>query len=60
MDFGLDGLSMEVLHYVRCIRGEAMPALSTHDARRALEIVLAARTSADEGRKVLVSTGDTT
>lgn len=49
-----NALSLEVPHFVRCILGLAVPALTTHDARRALEIVLTARQSATEGHKIAV------
>jgi predicted dehydrogenase len=51
---GGNGLAMEVPHFVRCILGTTTPAVTPRDARRALEIVLAARRSAEEGRTIPV------
>jgi predicted dehydrogenase len=42
----------ELRHFLACVRDNVAPLVSGHDGRRALEIALAARTSAREGREV--------
>jgi predicted dehydrogenase len=42
----------ELAHVLACVRDNVAPLVSGHDGRRALEIALAARTSAREGREV--------
>ncbi len=42
----------EIAHFVACVRGEHPPAISPHDARRALEMALAAQRSAETGSVV--------
>jgi predicted dehydrogenase len=44
----------EVQHFFDCIRGEASPAVTGQDGKRALEIVLAARESSESRKAVLV------
>jgi predicted dehydrogenase len=48
------GIGFEVPHFTECIRMQQRPAITAQDARRALELVLAARQSAHEGRKLRV------
>gem|GEM_PF-6024077 len=45
-----NGISAEAPHFAECIRHQQQPAITAWDARRALELVLLARQSAQEGR----------
>jgi len=47
-----DGPRDEIGHFADCIRGTCAPVVSPEDALRALELTLAARTSAREGRRI--------
>jgi predicted dehydrogenase len=42
----------EMRQFLACVQNGAAPPVSGHDGRRALEIALAARVSAREGREV--------
>lgn len=42
----------EMKHFIACVRGEASPAVTGEDGKRALELALAARKSSDSGRVV--------
>jgi predicted dehydrogenase len=44
----------EVKHFIACIEGREKPALGAADARMVLQIALAAKTSAVEGRVVKI------
>ena len=47
----------EVQHFLECVRGREQPALDVIGARRVLEIALAARRSAAEGRRISLKEG---
>jgi myo-inositol 2-dehydrogenase / D-chiro-inositol 1-dehydrogenase len=55
--FGASSLRALVDHFIGAARGEHAPELSVRDARAALEVVLAARTSAAEKRVVQLQGG---
>jgi predicted dehydrogenase len=42
----------EMEHFLRCVRGEEKPSLGPEEAKRELEIVLAAKESSDTGRTI--------
>jgi predicted dehydrogenase len=42
----------EMRHFLACLAGDDSPACTLHDGARALEIALAARRSAEEGRSI--------
>ena len=48
------GSGSEVPHLTACILDSARPLVTPQDARRAVELVLAARCSAEEGRRIRV------
>lgn len=49
-----DGPRDEIGHFADCIRGICAPIISPEDALRALELTIAARTSAQEQRRIAV------
>ena len=55
--YGAESLRALVDHFVAAVRGEQAPELGPRDARAALEIILAARTSALEHRVVELNGG---
>jgi predicted dehydrogenase len=55
--YGAESLRALVDHFVAAVRGEQAPELGPHDARAALEIILAARTSAIDNRVVELNGG---
>jgi predicted dehydrogenase len=56
--FGADSIRVLVDHFVAAVRGEQAPELAPLDARAALRVILAARTSAAENRVVELTGGD--
>ena len=44
----------EIAHFVECVRGNAQPPVDGRAARRVLEVVLAAKLSAEERREVIL------
>ncbi|MBI4027527.1 MAG: Gfo/Idh/MocA family oxidoreductase [Verrucomicrobia bacterium] len=54
---GESGSAAEVPHFSECILKEREPLITAQDARRALELALAARDSAASGKRVDVSGG---
>ncbi|MBI2302122.1 MAG: Gfo/Idh/MocA family oxidoreductase [Armatimonadetes bacterium] len=47
-----DGPDGEIVHFAECIRDGAAPLITPRDARRALELTIAARDSARERRRI--------
>ena len=47
-----DMYQRELEHFLRCVEGEAVPAVDGEDAKRSLEVVLAAREAARDSRTV--------
>ena len=44
----------EMRHFLDCVAGAAAPCVTVEEARRVLELVLAAKRSSAEGRRILV------
>jgi len=44
----------EIEHFLQCVAGKSTPAVSGHEAKKNVRVVLAAYRSADEGRSILI------
>ena len=53
-----DAYVAELRHFIDCVANDVQPEASGEDARRALEIALAAEQSVSEGRVVPISHSD--